>query len=38
MWPSSILARTAPVCRRDEKSEFEALIGRIDYTKGRGGA
>ena len=24
--------------RRDEKSEFDALIGRIDYSKGRGGA
>ena len=23
--------------RRDEKTSFEALIGRIDYTKGRGG-
>ena len=24
--------------RRDEKSEFDALLGRIDYSKGRGGA
>ena len=23
--------------RRDEKDSFDALIGRIDYTKGRGG-
>ena len=24
--------------RRDEKSDFDALLGRIDYAKGRGGA